>query len=143
MITRRAALALPLTLVTARDGFATPQEANALVAEFTGGREPVRGKVSLENAELIEDGHVVPVSIVLECAMTREDHVRSLLLVAGANPWPGIAKFSFSPLSGEARVKTRVRLAATQMVQAVAMMGDGSFYIDRKTVEVTVGGCSN
>jgi sulfur-oxidizing protein SoxY len=142
MITRRAALAMPFVAAGLRDAWATPQEANDLVAAFTGGKEPLRGRVALAIPELIEDGHYVPLTVSVESPMTAEDRVESILIAAGANPWPGIAVFHFSPLSGEALVKTRVRLAATQMVQAVAKMSDGSFYIDRRTVEVVVGGCA-
>ena len=142
MITRRAALAMPLMTASLREAWATPQEANELVMKFTGGKEPARGRVSLAIPELIEDGHFVPLTVSVESPMTAEDRVESILIAAGANPWPGIAVFHFSSLSGEAVVKTRVRLAATQMVQAIAKMSDGRFYVDRRTVEVTIGGCA-
>ena len=57
------------------------------------------------------------------------------------NPEPGIATFNFSPMSGEAAATTRIRLAKTQNVVAVAKMNDGSFFMDKKLVKVTIGGC--
>ena len=60
---------------------------------------------------------------------------------AAGNPRPGVATFNFSPMSGEASATTRIRLAKTQDVIAVAKMNDGSVFMDKKQVKVTIGGC--
>ncbi len=52
-----------------------------------------------------------------------------------------MATFHFSPASGVAEANTRVRLAATQNIMAVAKMNDGSFFTVSKQVKVTIGGC--
>jgi len=67
--------------------------------------------------------------------------VTDVLIVADGNPRPGVATFKFTELSGEAEASTRIRLAKTQNVIAVAKMSDGSFYMAKKAVKVTIGGC--
>jgi sulfur-oxidizing protein SoxY len=62
-------------------------------------------------------------------------------VVASENPNAGVATFRFSPQSGRAEASTRIRLMETQDVVAVAKMSDGSYYMDRKEVRVTIGGC--
>ena len=44
-------------------------------------------------------------------------------------------------MSGVAAAKTRIRLAKTQNVVAVAKMKDGSFQMAQNQVKVTIGGC--
>jgi sulfur-oxidizing protein SoxY len=48
---------------------------------------------------------------------------------------------TFTEMSGEALATTRIRLAKTQNVIAVAKMKDGSVFMDKKEVKVTIGGC--
>ncbi len=73
--------------------------------------------------------------------MTKDDYVKSVMLLADGNPLPGVATFHFTPMSGEASATTRIRLAKTQNVVAVAQMSNGEVYMDKKQVKVTIGGC--
>jgi sulfur-oxidizing protein SoxY len=73
--------------------------------------------------------------------MTEESYVESVMIVAEGNPNPEVITFNFSPLSGNADASTRMRLAKTQNVIAVARMNDGTVYTDTKNVKVTIGGC--
>ena len=73
--------------------------------------------------------------------MSADDYVQSVAVYADGNPNPGIATFHFTPLSGQAKATTRIRLAKTQNVIVVAKMSDGSSFIDTKQVKVTIGGC--
>jgi sulfur-oxidizing protein SoxY len=116
-------------------------EAEAAVKAFTSGREPVAGRIALSVSQIAEDGNNVPVSISVESPMTDDDHVVEVLLVATRNPSPVIATFRFSALSGTATASTRVRLAETQHVVAIARMKDGSVFRDQREVKVTIGGC--
>jgi sulfur-oxidizing protein SoxY len=68
--------------------------------------------------------------------------VRHLHLLADANPLPEIASFHFTPRSGRARVVTRIRLARSQDVVAVAEMGNGAVLMTKAPVEVETDGCS-
>lgn len=108
---------------------------------FTGGAEVQTARVSLSAPEIAENGNTVPISVDVESPMTDEDYVAEVMVICDANPRAGIATFRFSPLCGEAAASTRVRLAQTQNVVAVAKMSDGSFFMDKKVVKVTIGGC--
>lgn len=133
-----AALALvPASSVEAQ----SVEKAMAEIARFTGGVEPMRAKVELDLPAIAENGGAVPISIVVESPMTPESFVERVLVVTTANPYTRALAASFTPASGRAELTTRIRLAATQEIFAVAKMSDGAFYIDSKTVKVTVGGC--
>ena len=73
--------------------------------------------------------------------MTEQSHVTDVLVVAEGNPRGGVVTFHFSPASGVAEANTRIRLAETQNISAVAKMNDGSFFMASKPVKVTIGGC--
>ena len=115
--------------------------ARAEIDRFTGGAEALRGKVALDLPAVAENGASVPISIAVESPMSAADFVERVLVVTTANPYPRALSVSFTPASGRAEVTTRIRLAATQEVFAVAKMSGGTFYFDSKTVAVTVGGC--
>ena len=73
--------------------------------------------------------------------MDGDDVVESVMIGADGNPNPEVATFHFTAMSGAAEATTRMRLAKTQNVIAVARMADGSVYMDKKEVKVTIGGC--
>lgn len=116
-------------------------DADEAIKKFTGGKSPTQGKVKLDLPEIAENGNTVPMTVSVESPMTPESHVTDVLIVADGNPRPGVATFHFSPASGVAEANTRIRLASTQDVIAVAKMNDGSFFIASKQVKVTIGGC--
>jgi sulfur-oxidizing protein SoxY len=116
-------------------------DAAEAIKKFTGGKTPTEGKVKLDLPEIAENGNTVPMTVTVESPMTEQSHVTDVLIVADENPRSGVATFHFSPASGVAEANTRIRLAATQDVIAVAKMNDGSFYIASKQVKVTIGGC--
>ncbi len=111
------------------------------LAEFTGGAEPQAGRIVLDLPEIAENGAAVPMTLSVESPMRPDDHVEAVLVLASGNPNAAVATFRFSPLSGRAEVTTRIRLARTQEVTAVARMSDGSFHMVTREVKVTVGGC--
>jgi sulfur-oxidizing protein SoxY len=113
-----------------------------LIDRFVGGVAPVEGRVNLDLPQIAENGSAVPLTITVDSPMTADDHVTDVLVVADGNPRPGVATFHFSPASGVADLSTRIRLAQTENVIAVAKMNDGSVFMARKQVTVTVGGCA-
>ena len=123
------------------EAVAATDEVKKLISEFSGGKTPASGKIALTTPEIAENGNTVPVSFEVESPMTKDSHVSSVMLLATGNPRPGVATFHFSALSGQATATTRIRLAKTQDVIAVAKMSDGSVFMDRKQVKVTIGGC--
>jgi len=117
------------------------KDANKLLQELTGGAKPAEGKVKLEMPEIAENGATVPVKISVESPMTEKDYCESATIIATKNPNVFVCTFKFTPDSGKAWVSTRIRMAQTQEVWAVAKMSDGKFYIGKTTVKVTIGGC--
>ena len=144
---RRAALALgagsaALTVVGWGQGAtATPKATAADIAKFTGGKPVEQGKISIEMPEIAENGNTVPLSISVESPMTDADHVTDVMVLAEGNPNPGVITFHFTPMSGRAEASTRIRLATTQNIVAVAKTSAGKFYSANKLVKVTIGGC--
>jgi sulfur-oxidizing protein SoxY len=124
-----------------QQAFASVEELNKAISEFTGGAEPGEGPVTLITPEIAENGNSVPVSVLVESPMTEDDHVQSVMILAEDNPLPNVATFHFSAMSGEARASTRMRLAKTQNVVAVAKMSNGDVYKVSNNVKVTIGGC--
>ena len=120
---------------------AAANNAPELIKAFTGGKPTTEGKVKLDLPEIAENGNTVPMTVSVESPMTEASHVSEVLVVGDGNPNGGMAKFHFSPLSGAAEANTRIRLAATQNITAVAKMNDGSFFTASKQVKVTIGGC--
>jgi sulfur-oxidizing protein SoxY len=116
-------------------------DADEVIQKFAGGKTPVQGKVKLDLPEIAENGNTVPMTVTVESPMTEASHVTEVMIVANENPRSGVVTFHFSPASGVAEANTRIRLAATQDVIAVAKMNDGSVFMASKQVKVTIGGC--
>ncbi len=145
-LTRREALGLTagaaaFLTVGSKFAFATTAETEEAIKAFTGGTMPGTGKITLDAPEIAENGNTVPVAVSVESPMTADNYVASVIILAEDNPSPAVATFHFSAMSGEAAAKTRIRLAKTQNVVAVAKMSDGTTYMDKKEVKVTIGGC--
>lgn len=113
-----------------------PAALQKAVLAFTGGRTPHNGRVQLDIAPLVENGNTVPVAVRVDSAMTSADHVRRIAIFSERNPQPEVAVFNLSLLSGRAEVATRMRLATSQRVVAVAELQDGSCW--QRTIEVVV-----
>ena len=131
-------------LAIAAFGVAPAQAANNaqdLIKAFTGGKPATEAKVKLDLPEIAENGNTVPMTVTVESPMTEASHVTEVLVLADGNPNAGVATFHFSPASGVAEANTRIRLAATQNIIAIAKMNDGSFVTASKQVKVTIGGC--
>ena len=145
-LTRREALvlatsAIAISIVPVSSALADKAEADKAVAMFTGGKSAKTGRISLGLPEIAENGNTVPLTVSVESPMTKDDYVQSVMVLAEGNPNAGVVTFNFSPMSGRAEAATRMRLAKTQNITAVAKMSDGSFYSVRKTVKVTISGC--
>jgi len=130
-----AVFGLPATPVHAKN------DIEDVVNKFTGGKTPTEGRVKLDLPEIAENGNTVPMTVSVESPMTDKSYVSEVLVVTDENPRAGVAVFHFNPASGVAEASTRIRLAATQNVIAVAKMNDGSLYTGKKLVKVTIGGC--
>ena len=103
---------------------------------------PVRkGKVTLVLPQLADNGNSVPIRITVDSPMTAADHVKSIHLYSERNPVPNMANFYLGPRAGKAEIDSRVRLAGSQRVTAVAKLSDGSFWYDAAPIVVTLSAC--
>jgi sulfur-oxidizing protein SoxY len=118
-----------------------PAEVDPDIQKLVKGAALRTGRVKLEMPLLAENGNAVPLRVTVESPMTARDHVKVLHLVSDRNPMRHMAAFHFGPHSGRAQLATRVRLAGSQTVSALAEMSDGSFWIDRWRVQVTLSAC--
>ena len=125
----------------ARPASATPEPLTTLLDDLAGGNAPAASPVRLELPEIAEDGSFVPLTVSVDCPMTEADHVRAIRIVAKENPQPEVAVFHLTLLNGRAEVSTRIRLARSQVVTALAEMSDGSVFAARAPVKVMLGGC--
>lgn len=145
--TRRSVLALGTGAVAAIAGLrvvpahADAEKTMAAIKEFAGGAEPGSGPLTLNSPEIAENGNTVPISVSVESPMTEDDYVESVALFAEGNPSPEVVTFNFTPMSGEASATTRMRLAKTQNVVAVAKTSKGEVFMAKNEVKVTIGGC--
>ncbi len=108
---------------------------------FTGGAPVNDGRVRLEIPPLVENGNAVGVTVTVDSPMTAGDHVRRIALFNEKNPQPDVAVFHLGERSGRARVSTRIRLATSQTMAAVAELSDGSFWSSTGSVIVTLAAC--
>ena len=106
-----------------------------------GDKKPEAGKVKLDVPQIAENGLVVPISVDVESAMTDADFVKAVHVFAEGNPVVQTCSFYFTPACGKASASTRMRLAQTQNVVAVAEMSNGALYTAKSEVKVTIGGC--
>ena len=124
-----------------RAASATPATAAKILSKLTGGRPTKEGRVKLKLPPIAENGNTVPMTVTVDSPMTDSDYVKTVHVVADANPGPHVASFHFTPMSGKAQVTTRIRMIKSQNVIAVAEMSDGTLYKTVRNVKVTIGGC--
>jgi sulfur-oxidizing protein SoxY len=120
---------------------ATPAAMQEAIRKVVG-PAPIRvGKVKLDVPPLIDNGNSVALSVAVESPMTPADHVRAIHVFTEQNPQPNVISVRLGPRAGRARLATRVRLADTQTVIAIAQLSDGSFWSDSAEVVVTLSAC--
>lgn len=141
-----AGSALAASLSAAPFGQARAADAPTLdeaIERLVGDKELADGTevIEMDLPQIAENGNTVPLGLSVNSPMTDEDHVTALHVFAEGNPRPDVASIHFSPKNGVAEASTRMRLAKTQNVVAIAEMSDGKAYIARAEVKVTIGGC--
>ena len=129
-------------IVTLRPAEATPAELASAIRNVTGGATVKTGKVKLDVPPLVENGNTVPLMVSVAHPMAPEDHVRSIHIFNEKNPQPNIGNFYLGPHSGRAQVSTRIRLADSQKIVAIARLSDGSFWSASVEVIVTLAACT-
>lgn len=136
-----AAMGLVSERAQAQAGMARVSTVEEVIAPFVGATRVLREGIEFQLPDLADNGHVVPARIVVQSPMTESDHVRQILLLSTRNPVRRMAVFTLGPWSGRAEIGTRVRLAGTQTVVALAHLSSGEFRIATREVVVTESAC--
>jgi len=137
-----ATVAGTIPIVTLRPLEATPAMLSTAIRNVVGEAQIHTGKVKLDIPPLVENGNTVPVTVSVASPMTATDYVKSIHVFNEKNPQPNIGNFYLNPSSGRAQVATRIRLADTQKVVAIAKLSDGSFWSVSVEVIVTLAACT-
>jgi sulfur-oxidizing protein SoxY len=127
---------LPVT-----DARATPASMEAAIKKVAGSAPLRKGKVTLNLPPIVENGNTVSVDIAVESPMTPVDYVKAIHVFNEKNPLPNVISAYLGPRAGQAKVSTRMRLADSQRIMAVAEMNDGTFWSDEVEVIVTIAAC--
>ncbi len=128
-------------LVLPRLAHADAAAVTEAIKKLYGDKKMTDGRIKLDLPQIAENGNTVPLTVTVESPMTAEDHVKSVHVWADGNPLPGLVSFHFTPACGRAQASTRVRLARTQNIHAVAETGKGELFTAKMEVKVTIGGC--
>jgi sulfur-oxidizing protein SoxY len=126
----------------ARLATATPAAMDEAIRALVGTARVQRGKVKLELPPIVENGKTVPLTVSVDSPMSKADRVTSIHIFNQKNPQPYVAAFDLGPRAGMAEVSTRIRLADSQQVVAIARLSDGSFWSDGADVIVTLAACA-
>lgn len=131
-----------IPIITLRPLEATPAMLSTALRNVVG-EAPVRtGKVKLDIPPLVENGNTVPMTVSVASPMTANDYVKSIHIFNEKNPQPNIGNFYLNPSSGRAQVSTRIRLADTQKVVAIARLSDDTFWQAAAEIVVTLAACT-
>jgi len=138
---RRAFLAGSAAVLLAPAASATPDAMRAAMQEKLGDRAVKAGRVTLDVPPLVENANTVPVTITVDSPMTEPDHVTAIHLFNEKNPQPYVISATLSPKNGKPVLSTRIKLADSQRIIAVAEMSDGSLSSESADVIVTIAAC--
>ena len=137
-----AAVLGAVPVVTLRPAEATPAMLTAAIRNVVGAAVVRTGKVKLDVPPLVENGNTVPMTVSVASPMTPEDYVKSIHVFNEKNPQPNIGNFYLGPRAGRAQISTRIRLADSQKIVAIAHLADGSFWSVSVDVVVTLAACT-
>src|SRR6266481_8858990 len=137
-----AAVAGTIPIVTLRPLEATPEMLASAIRNVVGTATVRTGKVKLDVPPLVENGNTVPMTVSVTSPMTAEDHVKSIHVFVEKNPQPNVGNFVLGLRAGRAQVSTRIRLADSQKIVAIAKLSDGSFWSASVDVVVTLAACT-
>ena len=129
-------------VVTLRPAEATPATLAAAIRNVVGAAVVRTGKVKIDVPPLVENGNTVPMTVSVASPMTSDDYVKSIHVFNEKNPQPNIGNFYLGPQSGRAQISTRIRLADSQKIVAIAHLADGSFWSVSVDVVVTLAACT-
>ena len=129
-------------LLTVKPATATPETMRSAIRNVVGEAALHKGRVKLDVPPLVESGNVVAITVSVESPMTASDHVKAIQVFNERNPQPNVVGIRLGPRAGRASFTTRIRLADSQTVMAIAELSDGSFWSDSVEVIVTLPACA-
>ncbi|KJC46781.1 sulfur oxidation protein SoxY [Bradyrhizobium sp. LTSP885] len=129
-------------IVTVRTADATPAMLSSAIRNIVGEANVRTGKVKLDIPPLVENGNTVPMTVSVDSPMTADNYVKSIHVFNEKNPQPNIGNFYLRPGAGRAQVSTRIRLADSQKVTAIARLSDDTFWSVTADVVVTLAACT-
>ncbi|MFZ6648507.1 SoxY-related AACIE arm protein [Undibacterium sp. TJN25] len=124
-----------------RPAISASEDLASAIRGYTGGAVALPGKVKLDVAALVDNGNTVPLSVAVDSPMTAADHVVKIAIFNEKNPQRDVIKFTLGARAGKAEVVSRIRLATSQKLVAVAQTSDGRFWSDSVDVIVTLAAC--
>ena len=122
--------------------FAKKEDADEAIQKITGNAKIQEGRVTLTIPPLVENGNLVVLKVSVDSPMTADDYVKAIHVIAEGNPFPNIFTAYLTPRSGTANITTRVRLADSQVVWAIAQMSNGSYWKGSAETLVTLSACT-
>jgi sulfur-oxidizing protein SoxY len=128
-------------IVTVRPSEATPAKMQEAIRKVVGEAQVTPGKVKLDIPPLVENGNTVACGVSVDSPMTAQSYVKAIHVFNEKNPQPNVISTYLGPRSGRASISTRIRLADTQKVIAIAELSDGTFWSDSANVIITLGAC--
>lgn len=121
--------------------WSTPEAVQQAIRQRIGRREPQPGGMTLTLPKIAETGNSVPLTVTVDSPMTPEDHVLRLHVFVPGNPEPVVATYHLGVRAGKSEISTRIRLARSQTVLALAEMSNGSVRSATASIVVTLGAC--
>ena len=120
---------------------ATPEAMATAIKEVVGGATIREGRVKLDLPPLVENGNVVPLTVSVESPMTEADHIKAIHVFNEKNPQPHVFSARLGPQNGKAVIATRIKLADSQKIIAIAETSTGQFFNASADVIVTLAAC--
>ena len=120
---------------------AVPGQMEAAIRKVIGDVKVQKGKVTLDLPPLVENGNSVPMTVTVASPMSAQDRVKAVHVFNEKNPQPNVVSIQLGARAGRAHVSTRIRLAGTQKLTAIAEMSDGTYWSDSQEVIVTLAAC--
>jgi sulfur-oxidizing protein SoxY len=130
-----------LALLSVRPAQSTPEMMQDAIRAAIGEASVQKGKVKLDLPPLVENGNSVPCTVTVESPMTAADYVKAIHIFNEKNPQPNVISVKLHPRAGQAKFSTRIRLADTQNITAIAERSDGTCWSDDIDVIVTLAAC--
>jgi sulfur-oxidizing protein SoxY len=137
-----AAVCGAVPIVTLQPAEATPETLATAIRNVVGAAVVRTGKVKLDVPPLVENGNTVPMTVSVANPMTSNDYVKSIHVFNEKNPQPNVGNFYLGPRAGRAQISTRIRLADSQKIVAIARLSDDTFWSVTADVVVTLAACT-